>query len=234
LFITLIAQSFLVSAATALGQRVYKKTRQDDFVDAVKVISALLSNIYFIGPALDTIIRNVTKGTYGKWDLSDPVSSTLNEARDAIEDVFLTIDQLKTKETYKAGMKKDEEKWKVSALRTASKIFTTAGRFTGIPTYNIRIGAEATLKHAFPDTEFAIESYARNPQTAYYYDLFWDYLERGNEKRAEDMMKILVKDLGITSNGFRTSYKSRRDDLPEDIWEKATKIYTNTNYGKRG
>jgi len=212
LFLAYLGQAMLVTAATALAQRVYKGSRRDRYLDPIKIVSAMLSNVYGAGVVFDTIVARIQKGSYSV-DMGDPLSDTVNEGIKVVEDAFRAIEEGFSRETYATGAKKGEEKWKTTSMRALSNLFTFGGKVTGIPTTNIRRGLEAAAKHAFPEAEFAIDSMTKNPQSTYYYDLFW---EAKDEKARERYARILRKEFGVSLDGLMRSGKGRgvsKEDL---------------------
>ena len=120
------------------------------FQQGIKLIKMNLSSIYFLGDIFDSIASKVDRGTYAGYDVSNPLSSTINELTDTISEGVSSIEFAVSGEKYKAGKKKGEEKWKNSISRFGIGVIEMIGKLKGIPVHTARRLVGAGLKMAGP------------------------------------------------------------------------------------
>lgn len=93
----------------------------------------ILGNVYLVGNVFRSLTSKVEKGTYAGYDVSDVLTSSAEEGINAMADTIRAIDQVVSQETYKAGDRKGELKWKTSAKRAIDESLSFSLRFRGIP-----------------------------------------------------------------------------------------------------
>ena len=100
---------------------------------ALEAAASNLSIVYVVGDVFSSAISKIKTGTYAGWGYNNPVTSFIDTGVDAIAESTRTIHQIITKEEYKTGEKKGEEKWKTSAQRALKYALSTVGALEGIP-----------------------------------------------------------------------------------------------------
>ena len=100
----------------------------------IKVAKSDLGNLYFFGTAFNSLISKLQKGTYGGYDIGDPVMSTINQTVDTIAEAFNIFTYTISGERYKpeVGRLVGEKKWKAALNKTIVNSVDLAGKFKGI------------------------------------------------------------------------------------------------------
>ena len=138
LFVVSVLSPLLVGGVDELRRAVYGKKRSTWFQFLVKGFGSALSNIYFLGDLWSSFSSKVNANGYGGWNMSNPVSSFIDNAIDAVVDGTLAIKQMVSGEKYKSGDKRGEAKWKTSITKFAEEAVSTASGFAGIPTDSVK------------------------------------------------------------------------------------------------
>jgi hypothetical protein len=116
-----------------------KEQKQNLLLEALSdTIGGAIGNIYFLGPAYQSLISKIEKGTFFGYDISNPLISTVDLAIDAISNAARAISQAIAGEVYISGRKKGEEKWKASLQKSVMNTIDLIGRIKGIPVETIR------------------------------------------------------------------------------------------------
>jgi hypothetical protein len=133
-----LVSSLLIAGIDEARIRFVHKEKSTPIEFLLKTLSSSISLIYFVGDIFSSLISKVQRGTFGGWDMSNPVSSFLDNAIDFLAELGRTIEQAITKERYKSGEKAGEEKWKTSMLRMTDTGLDVGTKFKGIPYKNIQ------------------------------------------------------------------------------------------------
>jgi len=135
LFIILVVSSVSIEAINWLRDKTYRKKEKTAVARGVGVIGNNLSYMYFVGDIFSSLASKIERGTYAGWDMSNPASSFLNNAVDAIANTHRTIEQVISEERYKTGKKIGQLKWRTSALTAGDQIASIILKMRGVP-YN--------------------------------------------------------------------------------------------------
>ena len=133
LFIITVLSSLMIGVIDELRRMLYGKPKKGLFSQIVRVFGNTLSYVYFAGDIFSSLVSKIEYGTFGGWDMGNPVSSFMDNAISGIAEGVSTIDQVITGERYKAGEKKGEAKWKTSIMRFLNQTISTASKIKGIP-----------------------------------------------------------------------------------------------------
>lgn len=93
----------------------------------------ILGNVYLVGNVFRSLTSKVERGTYAGHDVSDVLTSSAETGINAMADTIRAIDQVVSQEKYKAGDRRGELKWKISAKRAIDESLSFNLRFRGIP-----------------------------------------------------------------------------------------------------
>ena len=232
LLIVGLAQSFAVTGLTALGQ-LFRKTRTvEEVVDAKNIAASLfmaaLSNLYGVGQAV-SIVHSVMDENYNLgFSWSDPLSDTLTTSLHGIGNIGKAVAEWVTEDRYPTGSKAGELKWETTMRRGVRDFIMGASMIKGVPVPNAERYLKAIALHAYPELEFTIDSWFRNPQPVEYYQKVWEGIKKGNTKDVETYLNILYHEFGepgrgrgksledsLRSSAKTESYEVSREDLRE-------------------
>jgi len=148
LAIITVISSLMIMGIDELRNLLYRRKNQGIISRIIKVFGNTLSFAYGIGDIFSSLISKVERGTYGGWDMSNPVSSFADNALDGMADLMRAVKQASSDERYKSGTKKGEAKWKTSALRGADQAIDTIAKFKGIPYATIKKLIQIPFRYA--------------------------------------------------------------------------------------
>ena len=144
-----IISSIFAAAVNELRNKVYGKKGRGIWGFALDVIGTALGSFYFLGDAFSSLISKIQKGTYAGFDsMGNIVGDWVNDTISAIAELSKAVEELQTKEKYKSGTKKGEEKYKTTAVRALDKIASSILTIRGVPYDNVKRLIEGTLKMA--------------------------------------------------------------------------------------
>ena len=138
LAIILILNSLLIEGINESRRKVYGSKPSSAGTFAINTFLTSLGNYYVVGDLTSSLVSKLKKGTYAGYDTGNILSSYADNVINAIAETGRTIDQLRTKEEYKSGSKKGEEKWKYTLTKALDKSASTVLAFKGIPYDNLR------------------------------------------------------------------------------------------------
>jgi hypothetical protein len=140
MFVINIVNSLFIFAVDKIRDIIMRKEqKQNLLLEALSdTIGGAIGNIYFLGPAYQSLISKIEKGTFFGYDISNPLISTVDLAIDAISNAARAISQAIAGEVYISGRKKGEEKWKASLQKSVMNTIDLIGRIKGIPVETIR------------------------------------------------------------------------------------------------
>jgi len=144
----LIMSALMITAIDELRNKAYGRKSRSAWEYAVDTIGTALGTFYFVGDLFSSLISKVKMGTYAGWDTGNIVVNYVDTVVDAIAETTRTIGQLESKEKYKSGTKKGEEKWKTTAMKALDKVASSLLIMKGIPYDNVRRLIEGTIKMA--------------------------------------------------------------------------------------
>jgi len=133
LFVIMVLSSLMIGEIDELRRMLYGKPKKSLFARIIRVFGNTLSYVYFVGDIFSSLASKVEYGTFGGWDMSNPVSSFMDNAISGIAEGINVIDEVITGEKYKAGEKRGEPKWKTSIMRFLNQTISTVSKIKGIP-----------------------------------------------------------------------------------------------------
>ena len=145
LFLITILSSLMIHGIDELRDLFYGKKKKSFLSHIVSVIGNTLSYVYFLGDAFSSVVSKIERGMFG-WDMSNPVSSFLDNALSGVADGYNAIEQLLSGEVYKSGDKRGEKKWKSSAGRFVNAATSTTSKIVGFSYDNLKKLLESSFE----------------------------------------------------------------------------------------
>lgn len=133
--LSIIIPAILVTAIDEGRRRFRDKKAQSPIEIASNVVGNMLSNYYTLGDTWNAFINIVTKKPYGTTVGNVPVLGFVNDAVTAAGNLFTSILQFGSKEVYKSGDKRGEEKWITTMKKAADGVINTFAKLSGTPYY---------------------------------------------------------------------------------------------------
>ncbi len=132
--VMIVANAMLIGVDEARNRAYGRKPpKRRGLNNVLRFLEINLGNVYFVGTAFSTIKSKIEKGTYAGRGISNVLYSTVDTGMNAIADLYKTIDQVMSKERYKAGDKRGERKWKTSMKKAIDESLSVVSKFKGIP-----------------------------------------------------------------------------------------------------
>jgi GNAT superfamily N-acetyltransferase/proteasome lid subunit RPN8/RPN11 len=102
------------------------------------VVDNMIGNIYYVGPAWQSLSSKMEKGTYAGNDIQNPLTSFTGEVIDAIVKDKEALTDIYTGDKYTTGEKDGEARWKTSLQDAFWDTFNVVLKSKGIPAKNIK------------------------------------------------------------------------------------------------
>ena len=135
-FIAAINKTRSVILNRAVPKSVIHKKEESNIVEefVIEMVNSGVGNIYFLGTAFNSLISKLQRGTYGGFDISDPVMGTINQAIDTITEMANVITYAISNERYKpeVGRLIGEKKWKEALKKSVVNSVDLSGKFLGL------------------------------------------------------------------------------------------------------
>jgi DNA repair protein RadC len=142
----LLVTSLAINAVDNLRNFMLGRENKNASEQLVSIANNMIGNIYFVGPAWQSLSSKITKGTWQGQDIQNPLTSYAGTVIDALAETINAISQLRSKEIYKSGEHRGEQKWETTAGKAFQDILNSIMQGKGIPYNNIKnIGKMITL-----------------------------------------------------------------------------------------
>jgi hypothetical protein len=138
--VPMIASTMMVAAVNETRKRLFGKVDEDDANTvgtvkrmAIDTLMTGLGNFYYVGDISNAVGSSLEMGRYSGFDVTNPAYQFINSGVDLTAGIMRMFGYMKTKEVYKSGTKKGEEKWVSEMYRVMWDFGDVFGMKYGIP-----------------------------------------------------------------------------------------------------
>lgn len=137
--ITIVSPLFLIAIDELRGVLYDREEREGIFTRMItRFITVNFGIIYFLGPAVSSLFSKIQRGTWGGYDITNPLSDAFNDIVESLVEGVNSIKFAITQEKYKVGKKAGEKKWVSSLKRFVTSSLDNSGKILGIPMKTVR------------------------------------------------------------------------------------------------